>query len=296
MVVVTPRAFQTYGDPYDSALTADGKIVLVGYANDNTPTPTRASSFAMRFNSDGSLDSSFGSGGRTMIDHVAGYQFGRGVAIDPGGRTLVLSQYEYATSQYSTMVSRLTPGGAIDPTWSGGTRTIEFGNPPNSTPSALRLQPDGKLLVAGYGVQQRVALARLLTADDPAAPAAPTIAIKSPAKRSLKASKLRTISGTAGPAGAVKKVEIALQRKDSKLLKKKRRCLWLSSAKAKFKKIKASKGKCGKPSFRKATGTTSWKYRLTKKLPVGSYALTARVTLTDGRTATKTYSFKLKKR
>ena len=79
-------------------------------------------------------------------------------------------------------------------------------------------------------------VARLLLADDPVVPPAdPVLTITSPSKKKLKRAKLRKLAGTAGPAGLVKKVEVALLRKDSKLLKKKKRCQWLSSAKAKFK-------------------------------------------------------------
>jgi hypothetical protein len=118
--------------------------------------------------------------------------------------------------------------------------------------------------------------------------------IKSPSSKSLKALKLKSLSGTAGPAGLVKKVDVALQRKDAKLLKKKKKCSWLKSAKAKFKSVKATKGKCSKPSYLGAKGTDSWKYSLTRTLPKGSYVLTARVTLTGGQTALATKSFKLK--
>lgn len=295
-VIVTPRAFQTFGDAYDSALAPDGKIVLAGYANDKTPSPTKASSFAMRFNSDGSLDPSFGSGGRTMIDFVPGFQYGRALALDGIGRPYVVSSYEYATSQYSTSITRLTTSGQIDPSWSGsGTRTLAFGEPPNNSPWTATVQPDGKLLVAVDALGS-VAMARFLTADEvPSPPLNPTISITSPNRKTIKASKLRSLAGAAGPTGSVKKVEIALLRKDSKLLKKKR-CSWLSSSKAKFKKIKATKGKCSKPYFRTAKGTSSWKYSLSRALPTGSYALTARVTLIDGRSAARTYSFKLKKK
>jgi hypothetical protein len=82
---------------------------------------------------------------------------------------------------------------------------------------------------------------------------------------------------------------------DKKLLKKKKKCEWLSSGKAKFKRTKAKKGKCSSPYYRTAAGTDKWNYRISKPLPAGSYKLTVRVTSTSGQTALKTYSFKLKK-
>ena len=123
--------------------------------------------------------------------------------------------------------------------------------------------------------------------------------ISSPKGSKISAKKLTRFSGTATVTnGTLAKVEVALQRVDSKLLKKKKRCSWLSSSKVKFKSIKAVKSKCVTPKWLKASGTTKWSYKLAKKkrLPKGSYVLHVRAKAGDGTLQSKptTKKFKVK--
>lgn len=264
-----------------------GGFVAGGYQN----TPASGTFLGMaRYSASGALDPSFGTSGVRLSQIGGGNSGVNDLAVQPDGKILGgLSGVDFNTG----FVGRFHTDGSPDTTFGSGGLV----DPTSAGISRVALQPDGKLVttVARLG-QTNTTLMRLL-ADDPVVPEiVPELKITSPSKRKLKRSKLRTLAGTAGPAGLVKKVEIALRRKDSKLLKKKKRCAWLSSTKVKFKHTKASKGKCSKPYFRKASGTTKWKYRVTKSLPVGSYALTARVTLIDGRSASKTFSFKLKRK
>jgi predicted phage tail protein len=114
--------------------------------------------------------------------------------------------------------------------------------------------------------------------------------ITAPAKKSIKSSKLKTLSGTAAANTSVTKVEIALQRSDSKLLKSKKQCLWLKN-KSKFAKVKAVKKKCSTPKWLVAKGTANWSYRVSK-LSKGSYVLSVRATPAGGdagRTAVKKF-------
>ncbi|MFT4050175.1 MAG: hypothetical protein QM648_10125 [Solirubrobacterales bacterium] len=275
------------------AVVADpaGGFIAGGYQN--APLPNPGYYGLARYTATGALDPSFGSGG-LKIDRIGGggsaiYD----LAVQPNGKILAgMSGVDSNTG----FVGRFNSDGSPD---------TSFGNDGVVDPAAyaadrIALQPDGKLVVSVRRTgQTETTLMRLLTADDPISTLpvlTPTVKISTPAKKSLKTSKLKAISGTAGPAGSIAKVEIALQRKDSKLLKKHKKCAWLSSSKAKFKNSSAKKGKCRSPRYLKVAGSTSWKYKLKKTLPVGSYALTARVTLTSGAIATKTYSFKLTKK
>ncbi|MGH2959811.1 MAG: hypothetical protein ACRDKE_09415, partial [Solirubrobacterales bacterium] len=179
-------------------------------------------------------------------------------------------------------------------------KQISWGPDVYAQATGVDFQPDGKLIVLGGGLPGgRVGLARLITASDPVTPAPVTPAlpfakIGSPKSKSVKVKTFRTLSGTAGPVGSVKSVEIALQRIDTKTLKKQKRCFWLQSKKTKFKSVKATKGKCSKPYYRLASGTSKWKYRVTRALPKGSYVLTVRVKLLDGQSGLATKKFKLK--
>ena len=91
--------------------------------------------------------------------------------------------------------------------------------------------------------------------------------------KSAKAKKVKTFSGTASDDKGVAKVEIAL------VLKKGKKCTQLTS-KGTFKKL----AKCqGPTSFVAAKGTTSWSYKLKKRLKKGSYTLFARATDSAGQ-------------
>lgn len=151
------------------------------------------------------------------------------------------------------------------------------------SPVALELAAKDQPLLAGsgngFGAATKYGLLAKLHGPNDIVPASK---ISSPKKSKIAAKKLKTLSGTATPAGSLSKVELALQRIDKKLLKKKKKCLWLSSSKAKFKQVKAKKKKCSTLKWLKAKGTSKWSYKLKKKLPRGSYVLSVRATGSNG--------------
>jgi hypothetical protein len=103
--------------------------------------------------------------------------------------------------------------------------------------------------------------------------ATPTAAIGKLAK-SARVKKLKGFSGTASDDKGVAKVQVAL------VLKKGKKCTQMN-AKGKFTKLK----KCAAPTiFVDASGTTSWSYKLKKRLKKGSYTLFARAIDSAGQT------------
>lgn len=258
------------------AVQSDGRILAGGWTR-NGPTSTDFP-FVARFLANGSFDTSFGVNGRSIFNFPNDNGSLNDIELDAAGR-IYGAGVAYGAGPQTAALARLTPTGSVDTSYGTGGTVVpsDFGST-----NGIALQPDGKQLVAGGGESLRVA--RLL-ADPPLVPISalvPTATITSPKSKSVKRKRLKRFAGTAGPAGNVAKVEIALQQVDKRLLKKRKRCRWLSSSKAKFKVVKATKGKCTKPRFLKARGTESWSYKLSKPLPKGSYRLLVRVTLTDG--------------
>ncbi|HEY7056794.1 MAG TPA: Calx-beta domain-containing protein [Vicinamibacterales bacterium] len=144
----------------DLALQADGRIVvsvqiLVG------------SSFVFgvaRFNGDGRLDPSFGTGGLTTVTFSSLNDFARGIAVQEDGKILVAGQSANLMNPDVAM-ARLTTAGGLDPAFgSGGKVAVDFfGSIDNG--QAVAIQPDGKLLVAGAarnGTAVGLGLIRLL--------------------------------------------------------------------------------------------------------------------------------------
>lgn len=84
----------------------------------------------------GSLDPAFGQAGQVALSANTA---GGVVGIDSAGRIYLLN---------GSNVTRLTPAGAVDPTYgTAGTLTINIG--PGVTPDAVAVQPDGRLIVGG---------------------------------------------------------------------------------------------------------------------------------------------------
>jgi uncharacterized delta-60 repeat protein len=140
------------GDDFAHALAvqADGKLVAAGVA----PTATGLAFALARYNPDGMLDASFGTGGTATTDLIGGANAlvvqvdGKLVAAGVAGQDFGLARYN--------------PNGALDPSFgTGGTVTTDFAGGSDAA-FALALQADGKLVAAG-GTGSAFALARYRT-------------------------------------------------------------------------------------------------------------------------------------
>ncbi len=121
------------------AIQPDHKIVAGGVAHYD---------FALaRYNTDGSLDTSFGSGGSTTI--LNGTDGGApSVAIQPDGKILELGYQIVGT--YDFALARYSPGGNLDTTFgSGGMVTTDFYGG-SDVGYSVALQPDGRIVSVGY--------------------------------------------------------------------------------------------------------------------------------------------------
>src|SRR5262245_43372278 len=138
----------------------DGKAVVAG-----TFTPSGGGTvhdFALaRLNADGSLDTSFGSGGRVTLDFglTGSNQQAAAVAVQADGKILVGgSVATNGTGAWDFALARLTAAGALDPSFgTGGLETFDFGGDDFLT--GLVLQPaDGKIVLAGHSDQATAAV------------------------------------------------------------------------------------------------------------------------------------------
>ncbi|MEK6284917.1 MAG: TonB family protein [Acidobacteriota bacterium] len=125
------------------ALQADGKILLVGI----TGWDDCDSDFALaRYNSDGTLDASFGRGGKVVTDFFGKYDEALAVAIERDGGIVVAGR---AWSDRSNLaVARYTRRGSLDPAFGNAGKAV---TPSTRTVDAcsISLQDDGKILIAG---------------------------------------------------------------------------------------------------------------------------------------------------
>ena len=130
-------------------LQADGKIVVVGES-------MIAGNFDIaltRYNSDGSLDSSFGGGDGIVTTAVGtGHDHGQSVTVQADGKLLVAG-YSRTANNFDFTLVRYNTDGTTDTSFGGGdgivTTAIGTGN---DIGRSITLQADGKILVAGHGV------------------------------------------------------------------------------------------------------------------------------------------------
>jgi uncharacterized delta-60 repeat protein len=129
----------------DLAVQSDGKIVVVG-------TVSNQDAFGVyRYQIDGSLDSSFGSGGVVTTVVGAGHSEASGVALQSDGKIVVVGTGG-TWGDSSLTVARYDVGGALDTSFGdGGIVTLTVGSAYNWG-SDVAIQSDGKILVAGSSV------------------------------------------------------------------------------------------------------------------------------------------------
>ncbi len=127
---------------YGMALQLDGKIVAVGHFN-------QAIALA-RYNANGSLDSSFGSGGKVVTNPTPwGGEGAYAVAIQSDGKIVVTGILsEDGPGGYDIAVLRYYSNGSLDNSFgSGGIVTLDLSV--HDAGLAVAIQGDGKIVVTG---------------------------------------------------------------------------------------------------------------------------------------------------
>jgi uncharacterized delta-60 repeat protein len=133
-------------------IQTDGKIVAAGSATEpvGEEGPPPISGFAVaRYNADGSLDSSFGAGGKVITEFTAGFDLASDVALQADGKIVAAGGAGGGGQGGALAVARYNSDGSLDTSFSGdGKRTINFGSS-FSWGSSVAIQGNGKILVAG---------------------------------------------------------------------------------------------------------------------------------------------------
>src|SRR5579864_1153098 len=139
-------SFGSEGYAIDVALQSDGKAVAVG-ANSNGGHQNWA---IARYNTDGSLDTSFGTNGTVTQDF--GYDnVARGVIIQSDGKIVVAGSGQNENEPRIWTIGRYNSNGSLDTSFGGsGIIATPLGDDLFETLNALELQPDGKIIAAGY--------------------------------------------------------------------------------------------------------------------------------------------------
>jgi uncharacterized delta-60 repeat protein len=130
---------------YSLAIQPDGKILLGGACSNGS---NRDFCIA-RFNSDGTLDTSFGTNGKVIQNIGSADDYGNSLAIQPDGKIL-LGGYCKNGSNDDFCIARFNSDGTLDTTFGSYGKIIQPIGSDNDEGYSLAIQSNGKILLGGY--------------------------------------------------------------------------------------------------------------------------------------------------
>ena len=149
------------------AIQADGKIVAVGTSQYGH---TGSNVLLARYNTDGSLDTSFGGGDGWQVTDFSNKDRGYDVKIQSNGKIVVAGVADYGgdtdDGRYG-LVARFNPDGSLDTSFSGDGKLLVDHGGTTDTYRTLEIQSNGKIIAAGWsnccGSGNDVAMVRVNT-------------------------------------------------------------------------------------------------------------------------------------
>ena len=137
-IVTTPIGMTSDDEAYSIAIQSDGKIVVAG---------TNETEFALvRYNTNGTLDISFGNGGIVTTQVANGNEYIASIAIQSDGKIVAVGWDSSGVSPF--MIVRYNTNGSLDNTFDNDgivITTIGLG----AKALSVAIQNDGKIVVAG---------------------------------------------------------------------------------------------------------------------------------------------------
>jgi uncharacterized delta-60 repeat protein len=142
---------------FDVALQPDGKIIAAGTVFvDFNPGDMSDTDFALaRYNPNGSLDTTFGNSGMVTTDFLGHEDDAFSVLIQPDGKIIAVGSANDPATFYDFAAVRYLSNGTIDTAFgvAGKVRT-DFGDQNFDRARSAALQPDGKIVAAGFAISQ----------------------------------------------------------------------------------------------------------------------------------------------
>jgi uncharacterized delta-60 repeat protein len=138
------------------ALQSDGKIVVAGFA---VVVPSGVEQFVVaRLLDDGSLDPEFGDGGGATTGFGSRDARTAAVAVQPDDGAIVLAGWARNSANRDVAVVRYTSAGVIDASFGNGGKAVFPIGLSNDEATAVAVQADGRIVVAGYASDGSVRL------------------------------------------------------------------------------------------------------------------------------------------
>ena len=144
--VVTENATLWQINASKLAIGLDGKLLLLG---EEMSTTRSVESFLIRYNTDGTRDTDFGTGGRTVLDPGDGGSVAD-LLVQPDGKLLLSGETSGPSGRPSMLSQRLNEDGTLDTGYGdGGNKVVSVGSSFDYA-GAMALQQDGGILITGF--------------------------------------------------------------------------------------------------------------------------------------------------
>jgi uncharacterized delta-60 repeat protein len=269
----------------DVLIQPDGKIVGGGYGFDYTGTPPEfVGKFeVVRYLQNGTLDSSFGSGGMVGVRLAGEHSFGRSLDLAADGKLILGGTYDASENPLEEHAApalvRLKPNGELDSTFGSGGIVLGAlgGGIEEESLEGLAIQPDGKIVSAGSRYREPGGLAGIVSRyladfETPPMPKKVDLAPHSRIEGVQHKVRERVLTGFHGtasdPDGTVGKVQVALVR------------LSPGGKGGTAARVKPRK-------WRTAMGTVKWALKLRHPLAPGRYVVFSRAIDSQGMAETE---------
>ena len=172
------------------ALQPDGKIVVAGKS-----AISGGEDFALaRYNTNGSLDTTFDTDGKLTTDLGGTNDEARSVALQPDGKLVVAGYTNLTGGNYDFALARYHSNGTLDTTFDSDGKLITDLGGPDDEAQSMALQPDGKIVVAGFSNASGIYDFAMVRYE--AAPLATTLAASTATSSSASITFTMTGSGT----------------------------------------------------------------------------------------------------
>jgi uncharacterized delta-60 repeat protein len=130
---------------YSASLQADGKIVVATSSSNGIGIDFAV----LRYNTDGSLDTSFGVGGKLVTDIGGRFDDAHSVTLQADGKIVVAGEI-YNGIDFDFAVVRYNTDGSLDTSFNGtGKLVTDIGSDSFDGGRSVTVQADGKIVVAG---------------------------------------------------------------------------------------------------------------------------------------------------
>lgn len=129
----------------------DGKILLAGSAERGI---RKGSAFALlRYKSEGTLDNIFGNNGKASVEFSSGFDVAYGMAIQPDGKIVLAGGTDASSFTSPLGLARFNSDGSLDSSFGNGGKVTTSFTDGQSEADAVIIQPDGKIIAAGFTEQ-----------------------------------------------------------------------------------------------------------------------------------------------